>query len=243
MPELTPTTDRRWWEAATGRRTGRYHWHAALIAGLLCIPIDMTASAKHIALPAPVETGSVSVEEAIRLRRSVRDFRRASLSLQEIAQLLWATQGITDPRGLRAAPSAGALYPLEVYLVAGEVDGVQPGIYHYRPQRHELVRTVSGDQRAALAAAALGQEWVRAGAAALVLTGIYRRTEVKYGDRAERYVHVEAGHAAENAFLQAVALGLGAVVVGAFDDLAVRNVMQLPGGTDPLVIMPLGRPR
>ena len=194
-----------------------------------------------IPLPAPVTDAGMPLAEALRLRRSVRDYGRGALALAEIAQLLWATQGITDPEGLRTAPSAGALYPLEIYLVAGDVAELAAGVYHYLPERHELTRVLTDDPRSALAAAALGQSWVRQNAAVLAACAVYARTESKYGRRAKRYVHMEAGHAAQNLFLQATSLNLNTVVVGAFDDAAVRKVLRLPKNCEPLWLMPVGR--
>jgi SagB-type dehydrogenase family enzyme len=200
------------------------------------------AGMNQVELPLPRTEGPVSVEAALAARRSVRDYGPGALQLTELAQLAWAAQGVTSPQGLRTAPSAGALYPLELRILVGRVDGLDPGIYRYRPEAHVLVRESERDPRSELAAAAHGQDWVREGAAVAVFSGIERRTAVKYGPRAERYVQVEAGHAAQNLFLQATALGLATVVVGAFDDGRVRRVLALEAGETPLLIMPLGRP-
>ncbi len=196
-----------------------------------------------IDLPKPSVEGNVSVEAAIHERRSVREFSRRSLSLVDVAQLLWAAQGITSGDGLRAAPSAGALYPLELYLVAGEVDSLPAGVYRYRPERHRLDHLVDGDLRKALAAAALDQSWVRRAPAVLVIAGIYERSAKKYGERARRYTRIETGHAAQNVYLQATALGLGTVIVGAFSDTEVQGVLGLPSDHAPLALMPVGHPR
>lgn len=194
-----------------------------------------------IKLPDPGYKGEISVEEALLSRRSVRDYTGASLTLQEVSQLLWAAQGITAPRGYRTAPSAGALYPLEVYVVAGDVQNLAQAVYHYKPGEHELVRVMDGDKRAELAAAALGQSWVEEGAIDIVLTAFYGRTTRKYGDRGIRYVHIEAGHAAQNLCLQATALELGLVTVGAFSDDRVSEILGLAGDETPLYIIPVGR--
>lgn len=195
-----------------------------------------------IRLPPPRLTGSVAVESALKERRSVREYARVALGLQETSQLLWAAQGTTTPDGRRTAPSAGALYPLEVYLVAGNVTDLPAGVYRYVPDGHRLVKVAAGDRRSALAAAALGQDWIRSASAALVLAAVYERTARKYGERSAEYVPFEAGCAAENVALQAVALGLGTVAVGAFDDSEVAKVAGLRDGERPLVILPLGRP-
>jgi SagB-type dehydrogenase family enzyme len=201
----------------------------------------MVHAGENIALPAPATAGQVSVEQVIAQRRSVRDFVNTSLKLSDISQLLWSAQGITDIRGLRAAPSAGALYPLEIYVVAGTVDGLAQGVYHYDPQQHQLIKTGGRDVRAALTEAALSQAWIQDAAAVIVFTADYQRTRRKYGNRAERYVHIEVGHAAENLFLQAVSLGLASVVVGAFDDDELARALRLPRELQPLLLMPVGR--
>jgi SagB-type dehydrogenase family enzyme len=192
-------------------------------------------------LPLPRREGEVALERLLSLRRSVREFAPGALTRGEIAQLLWAAQGVTHPSGLRTAPSAGALYPLEVSLVAAEVSSLEPGVYRYAAEEHALAKAGEGDRRADLAAAALGQGWITNAAAVLVLAAVYRRTTGKYNPRGERYVHTEVGHAAQNVYLQAVALGLGTTEVGAFDDRAVKSVLGLADDQDPLTIMPIGR--
>lgn len=196
-----------------------------------------------VKLPEFRQDGKMPLERAILLRRSVRDYRDEPLSLEDTAQLLWSAQGITSPRGFRTAPSAGALYPLEVYLVAGRVNGLTPGVFRYRPAGHELLRVFEGDRRSELATAALGQSWVKDAPASIVISAVYERTMGKYRDRGIRYVHMEVGHAAQNVCLQAVALGLGNVVVGAFLDGDVKKVLHMPGNEEPLLIIPVGRTR
>jgi SagB-type dehydrogenase family enzyme len=194
-----------------------------------------------IRLPEPKYGSSMSIEKALRERRSVRGYRNVPLMLSEITQLLWAAQGITHPHGFRIAPSVGALYPLEVYIVIGNVNNLPNGIYKYSPQGHKLVRIEKGDKRLELSAAALGQPWVAEGAAVIVLSAVYERTTRKYGERGIRYVHIEAGHAAQNVYLQAVSLNLGTVAVGAFDDRKVKNIIRMSPQEEPLIIMPVGR--
>lgn len=196
-----------------------------------------------IPLPEPLLQGNHTLEELLRRRRSVREYTPQPLSLGEVSQLLWAAQGVTDARGLRTAPSAGALYPLELYLVAGAVKGLRAGVYRYRFEEHNLQRIGPSDRRLALAAAALDQRPVAEAAAVLVFSAVYERTTGKYGQRGVRYAHMEVGHAAQNALLQALSLGLGAVVIGAFGDQAVREVLQLSESEHPLYLMPVGRPR
>ena len=194
-------------------------------------------------LPEPRFTGALTVEEAILARRSERAFGAGPLSLAEAGQLLWAAQGITSAGSwkLRAAPSAGALYPLEVAFVAGEVSGLSPGVYRYLPADHALRSDLQGDLRAELAAAAVGQDWVAQAACALVIAAVYRRTARKYGRRSGRYVHIEVGHVGQNVYLQARALGLGTTIVGAFDDDRVQNLLDLGPDEEPIAILPVGR--
>lgn len=200
-------------------------------------------AAEVLALPAPRTDSDTSLESALLHRRSVRAYRDEQLALTEIAQLLWAAQGITDPaRGYRTAPSAGALCPLEVYLVAGEVEGLPSGVYRYNPDAHSLTPVKNGDQRGALYEVALRQAAVREAPVVLVIAAVYERTTGKYGERGLRYVAMEAGHAAQNALLQAVALNLGAVVIGAFDDDGVRQATGMSPAEQPLYLVPVGKP-
>jgi len=184
----------------------------------------------------------VSIEQSLLKRRSTRSYTGEPITLQELSQLLWAAQGITDSgRGFRTAPSAGALYPLEVYVVAGDVQNLVSGIYKYEPDEHELARLIDGDKKSELADIALAQACVKEGALAIVFTAVYERTTVKYGERGIRYVHIEVGHAAQNVCLQAVAMGLGIVPVGAFHDEPVARLLNLPDNEQPLYIIPVGR--
>lgn len=199
--------------------------------------------AQSVELPTPDRTGTMSVERALDQRRSVRAYQREAMALDDVSQLLWAAQGITHANGYRTAPSAGALYPLELHVVAGRVEGLAPGVYRYRPGDHMLVTTERRDRRADLARAALDQSWVQAGAIAVVITAVYERTARKYGERAPRYAHIEAGHVAQNIYLQATTRNLGTVIVGAFDDADVKAVLNLPDGEEPLAIMPVGQRR
>jgi SagB-type dehydrogenase family enzyme len=193
--------------------------------------------AQVTSLPEPSTKGPLSLEETFLQRRSVREFSPEQLSTNEISQLLWAAQGITDPHGFRTAPSAGALYPLELYVV------LEGGVFHYDPHTHTLTRVNSGDLRSDLYIVSLRQEAVRNAPMILVVTAVFSRTEAKYGRaRSPRYVHMEAGHAAQNILLQAVALGLGAVPIGAFEDTRVQDVLGLPVDHEPLYLIPIGHP-
>jgi len=196
-----------------------------------------TKDEKIVKLPKPKLKGSLSLEECIQSRRSKRSYISRPLTLEQISQLLWAAQGITDQaRGLRAAPSAGALYPLELYVVKSD------GVYHYKPEGHELERLSGEDLRKPLAGAALGQESVSEAAVDIVICGVYERVTGKYGNRGVIYTHIEVGHAAQNIHLEAVALGLGSVPVGAFQDEKVAGVLALPKDHKPLYIIPVGYP-
>jgi SagB-type dehydrogenase family enzyme len=210
---------------------------------LLCLTENqVTFASEHgqpLKLPEPETRGDMSVEQAIGKRRSLRHYN-GSLALADVSQLLWAAQGETHPDGYRATPSAGALYPLEVYLVVGNVAGLSVGVYRYRPAEHDLIQLGTADLRKELDAAAYGQSFMQDAAAVLVITGVYERTRKKYGRRARRYVHMEVGHAAENVYLQAEARGLGTLVMGAFDDERVQAVLGLPDDHEPLGLMPLG---
>ncbi|MFW5713941.1 MAG: SagB/ThcOx family dehydrogenase [Brevefilum sp.] len=190
-----------------------------------------------IQLPAPDLDGATSLEETLAERRSVRNFQDEPLSQSQIGQLLWAAQGITHPAEYRTAPSAGALYPLEIYTAT------EDGLFHYTPQEHSLTQVLEGDLRSRLYEAALEQESVREAPLVIVITGIYARTIAKYGeDRAPLYVHLEAGHAAQNILLQAVALGLGAVPIGGFYEDQIKEALKLPKEQTPLYLIPVGQP-
>jgi SagB-type dehydrogenase family enzyme len=192
-----------------------------------------------VPLPRPRKTGPLSVEETISRRRSVRKFGDAPVLLSEVSQLLWAAQGITGADGVkRAAPSAGAKYPMEIFIVAGKVDDLAPGVYRYVPRTHSLEVVRRGDLRSELCDEALSQEWVEDAALDIVIAGVYSRTMEKYGDRGIRYVHMEVGAVAENIYLQAETLGLGTTFVGAFSDDGVKKILRI--NAEPLGIMPVG---
>jgi SagB-type dehydrogenase family enzyme len=195
------------------------------------------------ALPEPDTTGGIGVEEALEARRSVRRYADRGLTLAEVGQLLWAAQGITSPRGFRAAPSAGALYPFTVYLVAGEVDGLPAGAYSYSPDGHLLQAGVPGDLRAELQRACLGQECVGAAPACLVLVAEPSVTTSVYTRRGTMYVHMEAGHISQNIYLQCESLGLGTVAVGALDPDRIGEMLELSGDSEPMYVMPVGAVR
>ena len=198
-----------------------------------------------IYLPSPGQKGSISLEEAVARRRSVRDFAAEPLSLSELSQILWAAQGITDSSWRsRTVPSAGATYPLEIFVVCGKngINGLDDGIYHYNVDNHSLTLHHKGDIRLELARAALDEESVYEAPVDIVICAEYERTLTRYDARGERYVHLEVGHAGQNVYLQATALGLATVAIGAFSDERVREVLRLEKQYTPLYIMPVGRP-
>ncbi|MCA6214610.1 MAG: hypothetical protein PWP49_1512 [Thermococcaceae archaeon] len=199
---------------------------------------EATYSGEKILLPEPRLEGTMSVEEAIAKRRSIRTYKNQPISIEELAQLLWACQGITH-EDKRAAPSAGATYPFEIFVVVGKVEGLQPGIYYYNPLDHSLTLIKEGDFRRELQEAALNQKWVGDAAVDIVLVAFYERTTRIYGERGIRYVHMEAGHIGQNIYLQATALGLGTVAIGAFHDDEVAKIIGTEGA--PLYIFPVGR--
>ena len=217
-----------------------------LLLFLSCVPSGEQAPSQlpintEIDLPQPRFDSNISLEQALLQRRSVRDYTGEPLTFQEVSQLLWAAQGITDPIGFRTAPSAGGTYPLEIYLVVGDVKDFHAGIYRYQPVGHKLIKILDGDMTMELYTAALEQVWVKEGAINIVITAVYERTTGKYGERGIRYVHMEAGHAAQNVYLQAVALNLGTVSIGAFHDNLVKEILNLDQQEEPLYIMPVGR--
>ncbi|UCB57077.1 MAG: SagB/ThcOx family dehydrogenase [Candidatus Omnitrophota bacterium] len=220
----------------------RYLFTVILLGFALGVPSaeaqELETMEKNISLPVPRLEGEISLEEAIVQRRSKRSFRPQELTLAQIGQLLWSAQGITETEsGYRAAPSAGARYPMEIYIVKSD------GLFHYLPRGHKLEQLLPKDMRSQLAAACLGQGFVAQAPVSIVIAAVYERITSHYGSRGERYTDIEVGHIAQNVHLQAVALGLGSVPVGAFDDQAVKAVLQLPDKEQPLYVIPIGYPR
>ncbi len=195
-------------------------------------------------LPQPRLQGTLSLEEAIKNRKSVRRFSRDSLTLAELSNLLWSGQGVTHGY-MRASPSAGATYPLDLFAVIGDkcVEGLEAaGTYRYHPQDHSLEMVQSGDQRPPLCRASLGQDFIRVAPLSIIITAEPFRTTSHYGQRGYRYIYQETGHVAQNISLQAVSLGLGSVVVGAFYDEEVTSILKLPKGFQPLYLISIGHP-
>ncbi|MCX8187154.1 MAG: SagB/ThcOx family dehydrogenase [Nitrososphaeria archaeon] len=200
-----------------------------------------TPTMVRVKLPKPSYKSEVSIEETLLLRRSIREYEDKPITLEQLSQLLWAAQGITLPSyGFRTAPSAGATYPLELYVVVkeGGVKDLDAGIYHYIPREHALELEKAGDYSVDLMKASLNQEWVGDAAVNLVINAVYERTTRRYGDRGERYVHIEVGHVGQNVYLQCISLGLACVVIGAFYDDWVKKVVG--GIGEPLYIIPIG---
>jgi SagB-type dehydrogenase family enzyme len=215
---------------------------AAVLALLSGLTIEAQQPSATIRLPAARHEGAMSVEAALWARRSVRGLARDTLALADAAQLLWAAQGVNRPDGHRTAPSAGATYALEILLVASRVRDLPAGVYRYRPAIHALDPVAAGERLPDLVQATR-QQWIGDAAAVIVLTAVYERTARRYGERAERYVPIEAGHAAENVYLQCAALGLGTTYVGSYSDTAITRVLALAPDERPLGLLPVGRPR
>jgi len=217
------------------------------LAGVLFFrpePVNYLTNQKggEIILPQPRYYSQTSIEEAILKRRSIREYKDKPLNLQEISQLLWAAQGITDPKtGKRTAPSAGALYPLKVYVM-GQIEDLAIGMYQYNPNNHSLIKVGDKDLKKELVRAVYGQIWIGEAPVNIVFTGNYEIIAQKYGkEKASRYTHMEVGHAAQNVYLQAESLNLGTVVVGGFEVEKVKEILGLPAEEEPLYIMPVGK--
>ena len=193
-----------------------------------------------VALPVPKTDGTFSIEKALKERRSIRDLAPTPLRLEEVGQLCWAAQGVSDDKGHRTAPSAMATYPLELRVIAGAVDGLEPGLYRYEPAQHALALVESGDKLAAFREKAVGQDWIAAAPAIFVISGSVGKM-AKMKDRGAQFMWVEAGLAAQGFFLQATALGLGSTYVGGFDPQAARAALGLPDSQEVLAVLPIGR--
>lgn len=194
-----------------------------------------------IQLPDPTTDGNVSLEKALTLRRSVRNYANEALSLADLSQLLWSAQGITNERGFRTAPSAGATFPLELFVVVNNIEGLSKGVYHYSPFKNTLEVIHLKDISADLMRASHSQSMITESAAVLVFGAIFERTTDRYGERGIRYVHNEIGHASQNVHLQAAAMDLGTVVIGAYRDEAVEEILGLDPDIRVLYMMPAGK--
>jgi SagB-type dehydrogenase family enzyme len=223
-----------------GRKIGITLFLGALIVSSI-LSITAIGDEKIINLLEPEMREKMSVEEAIKERRSERTFTDTPLTLKQLSQILWAAQGITEEEK-RAAPSAGATYPIDLYIIVGEggVEGIGTGLYHYIPRWHRMEDILEGDLRSRLAKASLFQMFITDAPISIVITGDYERTTARYGERGTRYVHMEAGHVSQNIYLQVDSLGLGTVAVGAFRDEEVSKLSNLPERHRPLYVMPIG---
>jgi SagB-type dehydrogenase family enzyme len=202
---------------------------------LVCSNFCFAQDEQMIKLPSPRVVSPISLEETIAKRRSIRSFSNQKLTLEQISQLLWAVQGITDEKkGLRSAPSAGAVYPLEIYLINSD------GLFYYRPQTHMLQKINNMDLREGLSNACLGQQFVKNVAIDIVICANFARTTSHYGNKGENYVYIEVGHAAQNLHLQAVGLGLGSVPVGAFVEEDIQSILGVPKNIIPVYVIPVG---
>ncbi|MGA9048979.1 MAG: SagB/ThcOx family dehydrogenase [Dehalococcoidia bacterium] len=192
-----------------------------------------------IKLPSAKLKGKISVEEALHARRSTREYSATALKLEDVAQLLWAAQGITAAKGLRTAPSPIAVYLVQAYLVAGNVDGLKPGVYSYKPQDHSLELVKSGALESQLAG--LGQQVFGAAPTLVVIASVDDKASKTFGDFAVRASSLEIGHVAENVALQATAMGLGLVTASGFDNGKAREILGLPASETPVYLIPVGR--
>ena len=217
-----------------------------------------SSDVETISLPSPQFDGNTSVEKALNTRRSTRSFLPEPLTLQQISQILWAAQGITKKvdtpsiywlekyeyqGGYRTAPSAGALFPIEIYIVTGSVQNLFPGVYKYIPKNHSLKKVMDGNIILDVYNTALKQNAIKEAPALLIISSVLERVEAKYEKRAERYVYIEVGAVCENVYLQCSTLGLGTVIIGAFNDDPLKAVLQLPKEENPMGIMPIGKPK
>lgn len=201
---------------------------------------------KEIRLPNPDTRGTMTVEKAMSTRRSVRSYADKAFTKKDVSQILWAAYGVSDStkyKGykLKTAPSAGALYPFEVYLVVNNVKGLETGVYRYKPANHSITMEIKGNISIDLTDAAWGQDMIEHAPINIVWTAIFERTTKKYGERGrERYVCMDLGHSGQNVYLQATALGMGTCAIGAFADDTVSEIMNIPVEEEILYIMPVG---
>jgi len=219
------------------------HLIASLLvtAILLAGAVSIAAEPQTVALPKPDVTGKVTLEQAIAQRRSVREYAPGALTLAEVSQLMWVAQGITGPDGKRATPSARAVYPLQVWLMADDVTGLPAGLYRYEPKEHALALVAAGPQRDSLVVATPGQEMFQHAAAVVTVIGDSTLAATRFRGNAERWLGMEAGFIVQDVYLECTALGLGTVMVGGFDESAVLHALGVPSGWEVLALMPVGR--
>jgi len=209
----------------------------------LTIFIDCALSEEEIKLPSPQLEGKMSVEEALARRRSRRVFKDYPLTIEQVSQLLWSAQGITEERnGLRTAPSAGALYPLDIYLVVGKdkVEDLKVGVYHYNPLQHSLTTILEEDKRREIDQACLSEDFIKDAPVSLIITAEFSRITDIFGEQRFYFAYMEAGHAAQNVYLQVESLGLATVVMGGIKEKDISQALNLPDQHIPLYVMPVG---
>ena len=199
------------------------------------------AENSEIKLPEPKKNGSVSIEKALANRRSVRSYSSEPVSLNELSQLLWAAQGITNKSGFRTAPSAGALYPLKLYIIAKNVKSLKKGTYKYIPSGHKLIKVKPNTNIEKVFKGALSQWSIKDASLNIIFGADFSVTEEKYKNRARQYVYQEAGHAAQNVYLQAESLEIGTVVIGAFYKNEIKSAVGMEDNETPICIMPVGK--
>ena len=200
---------------------------------------------REFAPPPPLTTGGLPLWDAIQRRRSIRSYSKKPLALAHLVQLLWATQGITSPsQGYRSAPSAGALYPSETYLVVNQIEGLEAGLYHYEPANAALRLLGKGNLGSQLARAALGQPMMEEAGVVFAWTAVIARNARKYAERAYRYIYLDTGHIAQNLYLAATALGLGCCAAAAFFDDEINNLLDVDGQEETVIYLAsVGNPR
>jgi SagB-type dehydrogenase family enzyme len=215
-----------------------------LLTAIMAVSVSSNQEASDVVtLPQPRTDGGISVEKALLERRSIRSFRNESLTLDEVSQLSWAAQGVTDDKGHRTSPSAMATYPLEIYLLAGNVTGLPAGVYHYSPLGHNLTLISKGNKIPEFFNSSRGgrEDWRRGSPAVFIITGVFERTNKISGQDLSRFVYIEAGAAAENLLLQVVSLGLGSTYTAGFDENKTKEYLGLSPGEEPIGVLPVGR--
>lgn len=205
------------------------------------LPESHLSNTKIIHLPAPRKGSHISLEQALQNRRSTRDYTGGPVNLSDVSQLLWSAQGETSTNDYRTAPSAGALFPLELYLLVTNVRDLKTGIYKYIPSIHSIRRQNNTDVKEKLAKLCFDQTWITKAAVDILISAVYERTTIKYGDRGIRYIYLEAGHAAQNICLQATVLGLSVTTVGAFSDQGLKSTLNIPSNEFPLYLLTIGK--
>jgi SagB-type dehydrogenase family enzyme len=215
-----------------------------LLTAIMAVSVSSNQEASDVVtMPQPRTDGGMSVEKALLERRSIRSFRNESLTLDEVSQLCWAAQGVTDDKGHRTSPSAMATYPLEVYLLAGNVTGLPAGVYHYSPQGHNLTLISKGNKIPEFFNSSRGgrEDWRRGSPAVFIITGVFERTNKTSGQDLSRFVYIEAGTAAENLLLEVVSLGLGSTYTAGFDENKTKEYLGLSPGEEAIGVLPVGR--